>query len=115
MFEGVVIFLIAFLGCFGAVKNSSCMVYTYSTLLLIVLVAEIAAGVAAYVLKDNLDRKINEKMIESMDNYGKADYGFTRQFGPAYVHNRHNAHMHLHLHVDLCTCALQLHHLHDPM
>ena len=90
MFEGVVIFLIAFLGCFGAMKNSSCMVYTYSTLLLIVLVAEIAAGVAAYVLKDNLDHKINEKMIESMDNYGKADYGFTRQFGPAYVHNVHN-------------------------
>jgi CD63 antigen len=71
---GVVIFLIAFLGCFGAVKNNSCMVYTYATLLLIVLVAEIAAGVAAYVLKDNLDRKINEKMIEGMENYGKADY-----------------------------------------
>jgi CD63 antigen len=72
---GVVIFLIAFLGCCGAVKKNKCMVYTYSALLFIVLVAEIAAGIAAYVLKDALEARINQKMQMGMQNYGKDDYG----------------------------------------
>ena len=75
MFEGVVIFLIAFLGCCGAWKKNICMIYTYSVLLLIVLVAEIAAGIAAYVLKDALEARINQKMQMGMQNYGKDDYG----------------------------------------
>jgi len=71
---GVVIFLIAFLGCCGAWKKNICMIYTYSVLLLIVLVAEIAAGIAAYVLKDELETEINDNMKNGMQNYGKDDY-----------------------------------------
>ena len=51
------------------------MVYTYSALLFIVLVAEIAAGIAAYVLKDELETEINDNMKNGMQNYGQPDFG----------------------------------------
>jgi len=72
---GVVIFLIAFLGCCGAWKKNICMIYTYSVLLLIVLVAEIAAGIAAYVLKDELETEINNNMQKGMQNYDQDGFG----------------------------------------
>ena len=48
---GCVIFVIAFFGCCGAIKESHCMTVTFACLLGIVFIFEIVAGVAAYHLK----------------------------------------------------------------
>ena len=72
---GVAIFIIAFCACCGAVKENSWMVYAYSVVLLIILLAQFGAGITAFVMKDDLKNVIENKMVEGMDNYGKYDYG----------------------------------------
>ena len=46
---GVVIFVIAFFGCCGAVKESKCMMYTYGFLLFVILIAQV--GVVLHLCK----------------------------------------------------------------
>ena len=38
---GVILFVIGFLGCCGAMKESSCMLYTFAALLSVIVVAEV--------------------------------------------------------------------------
>lgn len=71
---GVVIFVIAFFGCCGTWRENSCMVYTYATCLIVVLIGEVAAGIAALVLKNNLQAVIEDKMRHGMLNYGTTGF-----------------------------------------
>jgi len=66
-----VIFIVAFFGCCGAYKESSCMIYTYSVLLSVILICEIGAGITAFVLKGDLKGVIEKKMVDGMQNYGE--------------------------------------------
>jgi len=72
---GGVIFVVAFFGCCGAWKENKCMIYTYAVFLVLILIAQIGAGIAAYMLKGDLDTEVEKNMIEGMDNYGKSDFG----------------------------------------
>jgi CD63 antigen len=71
---GGVIFVVAFFGCCGAWKENKCMIYTYAVFLVLILIAQIGAGIAAYMLKGDLDTEVNKNMIDGMDNYGKEGY-----------------------------------------
>jgi len=71
MIVGGVIFIVAFFGCCGAYKESSCMIYTYAVLLSVILICEIGAGIAAFALKGDLKNVIETKMVDGMKNYGK--------------------------------------------
>jgi len=66
---GCIIFIIAFFGCCGAWKDNYCMVRTFMVLLLVVMVLQIAAGIAAYVMRKPAMDEITEKMQESMKTY----------------------------------------------
>lgn len=52
---GVLMVLLAFCGCCGALKESRCMLVSFFCCMLIVLTAEIAAGVWAYQNSDKLE------------------------------------------------------------
>lgn len=52
---GVLMVLLAFCGCCGALKESTCMLVSFFCCMLIVLTAEIAAGVWAYQNSDKLE------------------------------------------------------------
>jgi len=67
---GVVIFVIAFFGCCGAVCENKCMISTYALVIFFILIAEIGAGVAAYLLRADL----RDAMKNTMTNYGKVDH-----------------------------------------
>lgn len=66
MIIGTLIFVISFLGCCGALKESSCLILTFSVFLMIVFIAEIGIGVAGYVkhseLRDILEKQFNRTM-----------------------------------------------------
>ena len=51
------------------------MVYAYSVILLIILLAQFGTGITAFVMKDDLKNAIDNNMVEGMDNYGKDAYG----------------------------------------
>jgi len=72
---GAIIFVIAFFGCCGTCSESSCMIYTYACLLIVVIIVEVGAGVAAYMLKDDLKQALSHNMKLAMDNYSKEGYG----------------------------------------
>jgi len=66
---GGVIFVVAFFGCCGAWKESRCLIYTYAVFLAIILVAQLGAGIAAYMLKGDLNTEVSKKMNSGMEHY----------------------------------------------
>ena len=47
------------------------MIYTYAAMLGLLLICEIGAGIAAFVLKGELKDVVEEKMVQGMKNYRK--------------------------------------------
>lgn len=72
---GGVIFAIALFGCCGAWQEKKWLIYTYCALLFIILIAQVAAGIAAFVLKGDLKTEITKNMENGLDNYGEEGYG----------------------------------------
>ncbi|CAL1676117.1 unnamed protein product [Lasius platythorax] len=66
---GIFIFIIAFMGCCGAIRESTCMVLVFAVLLSFVLVMELAAAVAAYSLQDGIKDLLAEKINLTMHQY----------------------------------------------
>lgn len=66
---GVVIFVIATFACCGACAESSCMIYTYSALLALVLLTQVGAGIAALFLRSQLNGVIEGNMQSSIEHY----------------------------------------------
>lgn len=68
---GALIFIVAFLGCCGAYRESPCMLVSFFCFLLIILVAEIAAGAWAYSNSDRLKELVSQSVTATV----QADYG----------------------------------------
>lgn len=77
---GGIIFVVAFFGCWGAVSDSSCMLFLYAVFLMALILVEAAVGVYVYVHKDtikdtvsgNLKQWINEYHTPSQTSNAKA-------------------------------------------
>ncbi|XP_011634829.1 CD63 antigen-like [Pogonomyrmex barbatus] len=68
---GILIFIIAFMGCCGALRESTCMVLVFAVLLSFVLLLELAAAIAAYALQDSIKDLLAEKINLTMHQYEK--------------------------------------------
>lgn len=66
---GLIIFVVAFFGCCGAVKENHCMIVTFSVFLLIIFVAEIAVGIAGYIHHDTLEESVHRYLNHSIIDY----------------------------------------------
>lgn len=68
---GAIIFIIAFFGCCGAIRESGCMIVTFAILLLTLLVVQIAVASYAFIkLKDqDLEKKFNEDLRNLYEKY----------------------------------------------
>lgn len=66
---GVITFIIAAIGCIGACKESSCLLFTFAIIIGILLVAEIAAGIAAFVYKESIEEWFNKEAPALMEQY----------------------------------------------
>lgn len=69
---GALMFIVGFLGCCGALKESPCMLVSFFCFLLIIVVAEIAAGAWAY---NNSDR-LQEIVRDTVKSTVQEEYGF---------------------------------------
>lgn len=72
---GAIIFLVAFFGCCGAIRENACMMLTFSVLLGLIFVCELAGGIAAYVLRGEVDKIVNENMQKSLNHYNQTAHG----------------------------------------
>ncbi|XP_018573176.1 CD63 antigen-like [Anoplophora glabripennis] len=66
---GVIVFLVASLGCYGAIKESYYMLMAFAICLLIIFIIEFAVGIAAASFKSEFRVALKNNMKNSMDNY----------------------------------------------
>ena len=63
---GTVMLVVVFMGCCGAFKESQCMLVTFFSLLLVVIVAQIAAGAWLYTNRERLDDLVRKSFTETV-------------------------------------------------
>ncbi|XP_015110265.1 CD63 antigen isoform X2 [Diachasma alloeum] len=66
---GVIVFLISFFGCCGAVKENHCMIITFSVLLLLIFALELGAGISGYMMRNEVGKMLLNRMNNSMSTY----------------------------------------------
>ncbi|XP_056101192.1 CD9 molecule b isoform X1 [Rhinichthys klamathensis goyatoka] len=66
---GAVMMVVGFLGCCGAIKESSCMLGMFFVFLLIIFAAEVAAGIWGLSNKEKVVNDIQDFYKQTFDNY----------------------------------------------
>lgn len=66
---GSVMFLITFLGCFGALRNTTCLLKTFLGILVAVLLLQITAGVVAFLFTDTVMERTERLMMKAIVRY----------------------------------------------
>ncbi|NXV49657.1 CD81 protein, partial [Uria aalge] len=78
---GAVMMFVGFLGCYGAIQESQCLLGTFFTCLVILFACEVAAGIWGFVNKDQIAKDVKQfydqafqqaLMAESETNNGRA-------------------------------------------
>lgn len=71
---GSLMLIVAFLGCCGAFRESQCMLVGFFSCLLVVIVAQIAAGAWLYSNRDRLEELVKSSVINTVKNeYGEIE------------------------------------------
>ncbi|KAH9283072.1 CD63 antigen [Echinococcus granulosus] len=71
---GLLLFLIGFLGCFGACYNNTCMLKTFAVIVAILLVAEIVCGIVLLVYRHDFVGLVEKEMqreIKKLTAHGR--------------------------------------------
>merc|ERR1712221_20568 len=65
---GVIVFVVAFMGCCGAIKENYCMITTFATFMVIIFILEVAAGAMSLAYKKKVvdGRQSSEEWIEEV-------------------------------------------------
>ncbi|XP_045499806.1 23 kDa integral membrane protein-like [Colias croceus] len=77
---GVIVFLIAFFGCCGAIKENNCMLVTYSIFMLVLMLAKLTLAVLIFVNLDSYVQEIPRWLTESFNKDRQAFQGIERTF-----------------------------------
>lgn len=78
---GVLIFLIAFFGCCGAIRENYCLTMTFAVSLAIIFILEIAGGITGFVLRDKIEDDVKGVLTDAMRNYNESHHeGVTKSW-----------------------------------
>ncbi|XP_060647354.1 CD63 antigen [Drosophila nasuta] len=66
---GAFIIVITFFGCWGALKENYCLILSFSIMLFIIFILELAAGISGYVLRNDAYSLINSTLFDSLSEY----------------------------------------------
>lgn len=84
---GVIIFFIAVFGCCGAIKENYCCTMIFAALLVVIFILEIAAGIAGFVMKGQVDDWIEDYMRKSMIDGNKVWDDVQKDFHCCGIHD----------------------------
>ena len=79
---GSIIFVISFFGCCGAIRESHCMTITFASILLFILIIQVAVAVYAFVVFKNHDNQVSIK-----STYSEIFKGYPRHMEEAEIVN----------------------------
>lgn len=75
---GVIITIISFFGCCGAIMENPCMMYTFATLVTLMLLIEVGLTVVILIYKDETKQEVIKQMKNGLENYNNnATHGVT--------------------------------------
>jgi len=68
---GAIVFVVAFFGCCGAIRESHCMIITFAVFLLVILIVQIAIGIAAFVTiyGEGWEQAVKDTISNTFGNY----------------------------------------------
>jgi len=75
---GIVITLLGFFGCCGAMRENSCMLYTYAVIVTILFLCEVVLGILVAIYPQKAAEHIMEGMDEAFKKYGGEDQSLKR-------------------------------------
>lgn len=70
---GLIIAVVGFLGCFGAMKQSGNMLLAYSVILGLIIILQCVAGILAFIFSDESEEVISESMTKFIKDYTGSD------------------------------------------
>jgi len=76
---GVIVFIIGFLGCCGAVKENYCMVTTFAILLGIIFILEIVAGALGFAYRKKVESHVTDSLKDAVSKYHNKDQPGAKQ------------------------------------
>lgn len=71
---GVIVTIIAFFGCCAACTDNVCMMYTFASIMAVILIAEVGVAIACFVFKGETDMFVKDAMVGGLENYGKGGF-----------------------------------------
>ncbi|OAD59224.1 CD82 antigen, partial [Eufriesea mexicana] len=77
IFTGFLMLVVACLGSYGAFRESQCMLVTFFSCLLVVIVAQIAAGAWLYSNSNRLEELVKSSVINTVKNKYGVDNSYT--------------------------------------
>ncbi|XP_076651103.1 tetraspanin-8 [Halictus rubicundus] len=75
---GVLMLIVAFLGCCGAIRSSQCMLVGFFSCLLVVIVAQIAAGAWLCTNINSLEELVKSSLIDTVKNKYGVEESYTQ-------------------------------------
>ncbi|KAL7639823.1 UNVERIFIED_CONTAM: hypothetical protein RMT77_009236 [Armadillidium vulgare] len=78
LIAGLIITLLGFFGCCGAMRENTCMLYTYAAIVSVLFICELALGILIALYPEKARDQIKDGMFEFFEKYGKDDQSLTR-------------------------------------
>ncbi|KFM58654.1 Tetraspanin-11, partial [Stegodyphus mimosarum] len=66
---GVIVTIISFLGCFGALKEVKCMLLTFFIILFMIFIIMLVGGILGYVFRNEVEKQMHQEMITTIPMY----------------------------------------------
>lgn len=70
---GIAVMLLGFFGCFGALRESPCLLYTYATIVLLLFTAQVAIVIYGLVQQDEIKTFLQNSMTTTFNKYGTTE------------------------------------------
>jgi len=71
---GVIILIVAFFGCCGAIKENQCMLTVFFTFLMLIFILELAGGIYGFVNRDEIESQLEKDFKDAIQNkYNQTD------------------------------------------
>jgi len=67
---GVMIAIVGFLGCCGAMKQNTAMLLIYAIVLSIIILVQLVAGILAFIFSDEAKELVSDGLDKALDEYG---------------------------------------------
>jgi len=71
---GALMLVVTFFGCCGACTENPCMMYTYGTMLTLILLSLIGVAITVYVFRGDAREVITKTMADSLKNYNEEEH-----------------------------------------